>query len=56
MPQMTVLKLFKNDTHLNDHNRKKAIKYIEDFYKIINDPGEFREAITDKCRGSNFRS
>jgi len=47
-----ILNLFKNDAHLNDHNRKKAIKYIEDFYKIINDPREFKEAITDKCRGS----
>ena len=50
-----ILELFKNDTHLNDHNRKKAIKYIEDFYKIINDPREFNEAITAKCRGSNLR-
>ena len=30
----------------------EAIKYIEDFYKIINDPREFKEAITDKCRGT----
>ncbi len=47
-----ILALFKNDAHLNDHNRKKAIKYIEDFYKIINDPKELKEEITDKCRGS----
>jgi hypothetical protein len=47
-----ILDLFRNDTHLTDHNRKKAIKYIEDFYKIINDPKALKKEITDKCRGS----
>ena len=47
-----ILALFNNDRHLDDYNRKKAVKYIEDFYKIINDPKEFREDIIDKCRGS----
>lgn len=47
-----ILALFKNNAHLDDHNRKKAIEYIEDFYKIINDPRELKEEIIDKCRGS----
>ena len=47
-----ILALFNDDPRLLDKNRKKAIKYIEDFYEIINDPKEFKEEITDKCRGS----
>lgn len=47
-----ILELFKNNAHLDDHNRQKAIEYIEDFYKIINDPRELKKQITDKCRGS----
>ena len=47
-----ILNLFKNDAHLDDYNREKAIKYIDDFYKIINDPREFKEKIIDQCRGS----
>ena len=47
-----ILELFRNDANLDDFNRKKAIKYIEDFYKITNDPVVFQEKITDECRGS----
>jgi len=47
-----ILELFNEEARLSNHDREKAIEYIEDFYKIINDPREFKEAITDKCRGS----
>jgi hypothetical protein len=47
-----ILGLFKNDVRLNDNNRRKAIKYIEAFYKIINDPRELKAKIIDQCRGS----
>ena len=50
--RLDILALFKNNIHLNDYTRKKAINYIEDFYKIINDPNKFKEEITDECRGS----
>lgn len=46
-----ILALFEDNTHLSDKNRKNSIKYIEDFYKIINDPKRFKKEITDKCRG-----
>jgi hypothetical protein len=46
-----IMALFKDNTHLTDKNRKNAIKYIEDFYKILNDPKRFKREITDKCRG-----
>ena len=47
-----ILGLFNNNVHLDDHHRKKAIKYIEGFYKIINDPKELKAKIIDQCRGS----
>ena len=47
-----ILELFSKETHLDDYNREKTIEYIEDFYKIINDPKKFKKAITDQCRGS----
>jgi len=46
-----ILALFKNDPHLNNKSRDSAVKYIEDFYEILNDPKRFKREITDKCRG-----
>jgi len=46
-----ILALFENNTHLNDGTRKSAIRYIENFYEIINNPKRFKREITDKCRG-----
>jgi hypothetical protein len=46
-----ILALFENNSHLTDRTRKDAIKYIEDFYEIINDPKKFERSITGKCRG-----
>ena len=46
-----ILALFENNTRLTNRNRENAIKYIEGFYKIINDPKDFKRQITDKCRG-----
>jgi hypothetical protein len=47
-----ILDLFRNEARLSNHNRKKAVRYIEDFYGIINDPVEFEKQVTGKCRGS----
>jgi hypothetical protein len=46
-----MMALFENNSHLTDKTRKYAIKYIEDFYEIINNPKKFKRDITDKCRG-----
>jgi len=46
-----MMALFENNSHLTDKTRKSAIKYIEDFYEIINNPKKFKKDITDKCRG-----
>jgi len=46
-----VLALFEDNTHLTDRNRNSAIKYIEDFYEVINNPKRLEREIIDKCRG-----
>jgi len=46
-----IIALFEDNTHLSDKTRKNSIKYIEDFYEILNDPKRFKREITDKCRG-----
>jgi hypothetical protein len=46
-----VLSLFNDNSKLTDRNRKAAIKYIEEFYEVINDPKKLQKEITGKCRG-----
>ena len=46
-----ILSLFQNNAHLTDYMRDKSIDYIEDFYKIINNPKKLDREIIDKCRG-----
>jgi hypothetical protein len=44
--------LFETNPHLTDKNSNKAIRYIEDFYKVLDDPKRFEKEITGKCRGA----
>jgi len=46
-----ILALFQSNTHLSDYSRERANDYIEDFYKIIDDPDSLQEDIIGKCRG-----
>ena len=46
-----IFALFESNKHLNDRTRRSALKYIEDFYEIINDPKDFKRDVIDKCRG-----
>ncbi len=46
-----IMALFEKNTHLTSSNRKRAIRYLEDFYEILDDPKRFKREITDKCRG-----
>lgn len=47
-----ILALFNQDPNLTDKTRTSTLKYIEEFYKVIDDPKKFEKNITDKCRGS----
>ncbi len=46
-----ILGLFINHSRLNAKTRETALKYIEGFYAILNDPRRFQREIIDKCRG-----
>ena len=46
-----ILALFQNNPRLTDRMRAGAIDYIEDFYKIIDNPQRLNKDIIDKCRG-----
>ncbi len=46
-----ILALIQNNPHLTEYMREDAVDYIEDFYKIIGNPGKLSREITDKCRG-----
>ena len=46
-----ILALFEDNPHLTDRTRKDAIGYIEDFYKVIDNPKRFKKEFIDKCRG-----
>jgi hypothetical protein len=41
-----------NPPVLDDRSRKKALKYIDDFYEIVNDPKKRKKKIEDKCLGA----
>lgn len=49
MPE--IMALFRDNPHLDDSHRERAIEYVEDFYAVINDPKRFAKEITGKCRG-----
>ena len=46
-----ILALFQDNEHLSKGMKKDAVRYIDDFYVIINDPKKFKKSITDSCRG-----
>jgi len=40
-----------NPPEIDQRSRKNALKYIDDFYEIINDPEKRKNKIEDKCLG-----
>jgi hypothetical protein len=45
----TILSMLENATFLDKWYRKSSVKYISDFYEIINDPDEFNKYISQNC-------
>lgn len=43
--------LFNDNSRLRDKTRKSALRYLDEFYAVINDPEEFSREITGRCRG-----
>ena len=46
-----IMALFKDNPHLTNSMRKRALNYLGDFYEVLDDPKRFKREITDKCRG-----
>ncbi len=46
-----ILDLFQGNELLNARNKSKTIKYINDYFKIIEDPKGIEKKIKRKCRG-----
>lgn len=49
----TILSMLENATFLDKWYRKSSVKYISDFYEIINDPDEFNKYISQNCEYIN---
>lgn len=45
-----IFEVLQNETELDDRNRNSALKYIEDFYKILDDPRQLERRVLGACR------
>jgi hypothetical protein len=45
-----ILALIKNDRLLNSGTKKKSVNYLEKFFDILKDPGDFDKRVIQKCR------
>ena len=48
--QSEIVALVADEPRLNDRTRKKTLKYLEDFFEVLNDEKKFDREITSKCR------
>ena len=48
--EAAIFSLINDERMLNSSKKKRTIKYIEKFFKIIKDPGDFEKRIIGKCR------
>ncbi len=46
-----IYELFATNEELSDHSRKRNLRYMHDFYELIDDPAKVRKLIIDRCRG-----
>jgi len=45
-----ILALYENDKYLSNFNKNSTIRYVEDFYEIIENDNAFRREIEEACR------
>jgi hypothetical protein len=48
--EAAILALISDENRLSSSTKKKAIKYIEKFFRIIKDPDDFERLVIEKCR------
>ena len=46
-----VYALFNEEMRLNDRTRKNALRYLDEFYAVLDSPELFSSEITGRCRG-----
>jgi len=49
-----IIALFVNSAELNAKGKKNSIRYIEEFYDILDSPEQFEREIIDRCRGNSL--
>jgi hypothetical protein len=50
LKQFDIYGVFQNQPGLSDKEKERVVKYLDEFYKIINDPGQTRRYIERDCR------
>ena len=46
-----ILALFRDESRLDEKNRKKALSYLDKFFDLIEKPGTVEKKFHSKCRG-----
>lgn len=46
-----IIALFANTKELEPKRKKKTIKYIEEYFEILDDPKKLKKEVIDRCRG-----
>jgi len=49
--ESAILALISNESRLTDRSKKKALKFMDKYFEIAKDPGEFKKEVLDECRG-----
>jgi len=49
-----IFSLYANSAELDDKNKEKSLKYIQEFYDILDSPQQTNREIIDRCRGRNL--
>lgn len=45
-----ITQLVREQVGLEDDERQETLEYIDEFYRVIDDPGRFRRQVLDRCR------
>lgn len=49
-----ILDLYRNTRELEPHTKKRTLKYIEEFFEVIDDPKKKQKQLYDRCRGEDL--
>ena len=49
-----IIDLFENTRELEPKKKKKTVKYIQEFFEILDDPKELRKQVYGRCRGKDL--